>query len=323
MEGDYTVPNDIPIPNFVTVRLVAQTLSQRAQCHILLREPDKALRDLMLMRDMCHCLEGRPTARPMTLVAAMIDTAVMGLYVQTIGQGFQMNVWREPELAALEQQLKEVDLVPLLAGGLDCERVSGCWTIEHMTAQSYKNMLEKYQLYGKSKPHSSLEYFKDPVYQTLFFGPSGWKYQNMALVARLHANGIGGVDMNNKTMVPHVAGAASIEVDKAFNTKSKFVPLIAIAAMMVPNFSRASQTVAQNQTLANQARIVCALERYHLARGSYPETLDALVPQFIDVLPHDVIGGQPLKYARKDGNYTLGALGWDEKTYGDWPYHEK
>ena len=43
--------------------------------------------------------------------------------------------------------------------------------------------------------------------------------------------------------------------------------------------------------MANEAQIVCALERYRLAHGEYPGTLDALSPQFIEKIPHDIIGG--------------------------------
>ena len=65
-----------------------------------------------------------------------------------------------------------------------------------------------------------------------------------------------------------------------------------------PHFLKGWQTTAHNQTLVNEAQIACALERYHLAHDEYPETLDALSPQFIEKIPHDIINGQPLKYRR-------------------------
>ncbi|HEX3890526.1 MAG TPA: hypothetical protein VHX90_06715, partial [Verrucomicrobiae bacterium] len=71
MDGDYSIPYQIPIPNFVSVRIVAQTLAQRAKCDLLLGQPDKALQELTLLHDMRHLLEAAPTGKPMTLVAAM------------------------------------------------------------------------------------------------------------------------------------------------------------------------------------------------------------------------------------------------------------
>ena len=60
-----------------------------------------------------------------------------------------------------------------------------------------------------------------------------------------------------------------------------------------------------------------ALERYRLAHGEYPDSLDALAPQFIAKVPHDVIGGQPLHYRRtSDGQFVLYSVGWNETDDG-------
>jgi hypothetical protein len=84
-----------------------------------------------------------------------------------------------------------------------------------------------------------------------------------------------------------------------------------------PHFLKGWQTTAHNQTLANEAQIVCALGRYRLAHDEYPATLDALVPQFIEKLPHDIIGGQPLIYRRTgDGKFLLYSVGWNETDDG-------
>src|SRR5690606_16045055 len=87
MSGDYSQPFAIPIPDFITVRMVAQTLSHRAKSYLLIGEPENAMRELTLMHELCRLLEGRPTGKPMTLVAAMINVAVTGLYVETVAEG--------------------------------------------------------------------------------------------------------------------------------------------------------------------------------------------------------------------------------------------
>ena len=54
------------------------------------------------------------------------------------------------------------------------------------------------------------------------------------------------------------------------------------------------------------------MQRYRLAQDEYPETLDVLSPKFIETVPHDVIGGQPLKYHRTaDGKFSLYSVGWN------------
>ena len=78
--------------------------------------------------------------------------------------------------------------------------------------------------------------------------------------------------------------------------------------------------VAGAQTAFNQAAIACALERYRLAKGSFPGALETLVPQFISLLPNDVLTGEPYKYRlTDDGRFVLYSVGWDEKDDGGVP----
>jgi hypothetical protein len=86
---------------------------------------------------------------------------------------------------------------------------------------------------------------------------------------------------------------------------------------LLPALDRTAEGFARAQTTVDLARIACALERYRLANGQFPATLQALAPKFIETLPHDVINGQPLKYRRTDdGQFVLYSVGWDEKDDG-------
>ena len=41
------------------------------------------------------------------------------------------------------------------------------------------------------------------------------------------------------------------------------------------------------------------------------------MPRFIEKLPHDIIGGKPLKYRRTDdGHFVLYSIGWNETDDG-------
>jgi len=94
-------------------------------------------------------------------------------------------------------------------------------------------------------------------------------------------------------------------------------PFKVLASVAIPNIKRAGQTLLRNQTMANHAQIVCALERYHLAHGEYPETLEALTPGLIEKIPTDLVGGQPPHYRRNaDGTFLLYSIGWSEQNHG-------
>ena len=64
------------------------------------------------------------------------------------------------------------------------------------------------------------------------------------------------------------------------------------------------------------ARVAIALERYRLAHGEYPDSLDALAPQFMEKIPHDIINGEPLHYRLDDARFVLYSVGWNERDDG-------
>ena len=57
------------------------------------------------------------------------------------------------------------------------------------------------------------------------------------------------------------------------------------------------------------ARTVFALEDYRIAHGWYPDTLDALIPEYLDEIPEEPAFGDLLMYTLDDTGYTL-ALPW-------------
>src|ERR1017187_1425692 len=96
------------------MRSVAQVLAQRTKCYLLLGQPEKALHEITLLDDSRRLLEAAPTGKPMTLVAAMINVAITGLYVETVADGLRKNAWQEPQLVALQKQFKEINLLPVV-----------------------------------------------------------------------------------------------------------------------------------------------------------------------------------------------------------------
>jgi hypothetical protein len=91
----------------------------------------------------------------------------------------------------------------------------------------------------------------------------------------------------------------------------------AFSRLIFGNLMRSFQRAALRQNRANQTIVACALERYRLANGKYPDDLAALTPQFAEQLPFDVCGGKPLKYRLSpDGQFLLYGVGWNEKDDG-------
>jgi hypothetical protein len=132
----------------------------------------------------------------------------------------------------------------------------------------------------------------------------------MVVVAKLNQKYLDAFDADGQVFSPRQLDASMRDVQASF---IHINPQNFLAAICVPNFSRACQRLARTQTLVNEANVACALERYRAVQGDFPETLDLLVPGFIQKLPADVIGGQPLRYRRKSpDNFLLYSVGWNE-----------
>jgi len=322
--GDYSQTYFQPIPNFITLRALAQLLAQRAQCEFLLGQPDQALRDLTLVHDLCRILEHRPTGQPTTLVEAMINVAITGLYAGTIADGFRFHVWQEPQMAALQEQLKEIDLPPQVANAFRWGMVASTHTFETTPAAKIAGLLTSADTLARDKETGIWTKLKNPMYLFLKVAPRGWIHQNMVNTAQTESKVMADFDLGDDIISPRVFDETARSLEKQLRRRS---PFNIWAAYVIPNTAKATQTTAHTQTLANEAQIVCALERYRLVHGEYPETLDALTPQFIHKLPHDIIGGppaqgsgsasQPLHYRRTaGGQFILYSVGWNETDDG-------
>lgn len=76
---------------------------------------------------------------------------------------------------------------------------------------------------------------------------------------------------------------------------------------------RAAEAEARRRILIT----AIALERFRLKHGSYPNSLDALAPDWLKTVPTDFMNNEPLRYSlRGDGHFLLYSIGLDEKDDG-------
>jgi hypothetical protein len=146
----------------------------------------------------------------------------------------------------------------------------------------------------------------------LYLMPDGWYFENELTVAEMHRQFfLPMIDTNLQVALPKIRKDAN-----EYFKKLNLGPWNMIA-LLSADLRSSGRKFAYGQNSINMARVACALERYRLAHGEYPETLDALAPQFIAQIPHDIIGGKPLHYRRTDGGkFLLYSIGWNETDDG-------
>jgi len=124
------------------------------------------------------------------------------------------------------------------------------------------------------------------------------------------------IDINNKRFIevgdvkiPNPAAMLGIEA-----RTDAFTALI--MSILMPAFESASRT--ETRTLASEqcTYAVLAVERYRLNHGQLPESLNDLVPDYLDKLPTDPFSGEPVLYKRGDNGFTVYTVGDNLKDDG-------
>ena len=81
------------------------------------------------------------------------------------------------------------------------------------------------------------------------------------------------------------------------------------ASILIPSLTAYVLLGARDCARLHLALAAIAAERYRLKHGSLPESLDALVPNFLEAIPMDPFDGKPVRYKRLEKGYCLYSIG--------------
>ena len=286
------------LPWLANVKRCCQLFQLRILAELDNGQSQQALEDVKLLLQVNDSLRSQPF-----LISHLVRMAVMAITLQPVYEGLARQRWSDAQLMELEQVLARQDFLADFEFAMKGEKVFAIEAFEKQRITRESKQLEE---------HSGTNKIVTTSYR---FMPSAYFYQNELNFAQMHQRFIVPlVDLTNRVVVP----AALRQAQAAVQSETKHYSYYKVRALMVfPAISKAVMKFATIQAQMDLARVACALERHRLAHGEYPETLDALAPQFIEKLPHDIINGQPLHYRRsEDGKFVLYSVGWDEKDDG-------
>ena len=87
-------------------------------------------------------------------------------------------------------------------------------------------------------------------------------------------------------------------------------------SLITPAFESAIKSDRQSLAFSQLVDLGLALRAYQFAQGRYPETLDALVPEYVEAIPLDFATGAPLKYERRGDGVVVYSVGPDGEDDG-------
>jgi hypothetical protein len=293
------------VPNFVNIRSVAQAVATHANLCWVDQRPALALQDLQLLQRLAEVTASTPT-----LVGGMIRVAIWGLYSETVLGGLEEGALRDADLVAIQAQIKDVNLLDAFTRCLRAERAAELQLLTRSPSQIAK-LLATNPAPGTRGFRFTLSAWNDwleDVRLRFRLRSTAWMCQNKLTMARSYQEALDQVDASERVHAQTLATSFNRAV-QSFSSS----PEGGLARMLVPNCARAALVSAQKHTALSQLRVACGLERYRRKHGRYPESLNLLIPAYLDAVPNDVFTGRPLQYRRiATGGYQLWSVGWDE-----------
>ncbi|MGA2870031.1 MAG: hypothetical protein ABSF34_12845, partial [Verrucomicrobiota bacterium] len=282
-DGDQAVAGTL-LPHLAALKRCAQILNVRAIAELADNQNQKALDEIELLFHLNNSLHNSPL-----LISELVQIAIMNIEMQPIWEGLAGHKWSDQQLAELETELSKMDFLAYYELSVRSERA--------LAITGFDTQRRTHEVVVPLKDG-------DTMNVKMILMPSAYFYQNELAFAQMSEQwSLPLVDTNSRVISPE--NHRRIEAD--IHAQRKHLSLYAVQArMLAPVLAPIVKKLAFAQAIIDLARVGCALERYRLAHGKYPQTLDTLTPQFIAEVPHDIINGQPLHYRlRPDGQFIL------------------
>lgn len=270
-----------------------KALSLRAVASIAVGRGDDALSDILLATALSEKLNETPS-----MIQYLVAVSVVGQALKSVDEGLNKKAWSPSDLLKLEKALARINHLELSVRSLQVESAVCNVAMElHARSGKVENVLLVAGLSGQGEDWLVALYAKKMSF---------WR-ENQIWMARARDEDVTMFDFRAERWTPKNRMYVAENIT-GFFAKAE----LAIAGNASSGFQDVwTQNVLFSHSRVRMAGLACALERYRIAKGGYPEKLDALLPDFLQKLPHDPCDGKPFRYRLSDGGYLLYSIGMD------------
>ncbi len=287
---DYTISPPVmrPLGPITAPIKLSKIITLHAVLALDHHQPDLALADI---KTNYKLLSG--TSADPSLVGGLVAIGVAAIDGAAIYDGLARHAWNDAQLVELQDQLAKADFLS-----------------KYQFTMRGEIITETIPNYDWIKLLQTKKRDVAPMYG---FYPAGWLEQDKTKMVNFLFRELKSIDPQSRRAFPDINRQVEIETEQAESLPWRLAPWNLFFVVSAPTFTNISIKFAVAQVWIDEARIACALERYHLAKGVYPNSLDALAPADIAAVPHDIMNGQPYHYQlRPDGTFALYSVGWNQ-----------
>jgi hypothetical protein len=319
IQYDAEDPFLILLPHLAALKRGSQVLQLRSAARLQNGQTEKAFDDVKLALRLTDSVRTEPI-----MISHLVRIAMLKTTLQPVWEGLAEHRWSDEQLVTLDAELVKLDFLADYELSRRGELGGLPKALEYRRHTRNPESIFYFSEYDNNQKH--LPGVKLAVF-AFRYCPGGWFYQNQLRFCRFTLqNDLPMLDASRQLASPASAKRAS---DAQLKEVAHLNPYNFIENKLLfppPPFdylvrNELAEKFARAQSSVDLARVAIALERYRLAHGEYPQSLDALTPQFIAKLPHDVINGQSLHYRHDpsspgsgaaSGQFVLYSVGWNE-----------
>lgn len=301
----------ILLPHLGILKRFVQALKLRASAELASGQTQPALQDVALAFKVTDAVKEEPI-----LISALVRMAELRLCLQPIWEGMAAQAWSPDQLKELQYKLSGFDFLTDARKAFDDDRSALGNTSIEFVRKSPSKRAEAIGLFDSLNTGTDYSPFASVF---LCLVPSGWFYWEELEYDRMYDQLVMPlIDVNKRVVSPELAASTQQELQAQLRGDPLSLTLHhrLFARLLVPAVSNLAPKVARTQTAADLGVTACAIERYRLAKGGYPDDLTQLVPAFLAKVPTDVIDGKPLRYRKEGQRFALYSIGWNGQDDG-------
>ncbi len=273
------------MPHLTPFDGATQIVLLRMIAHLAQGDSASAYEDFRVGIRLYTALEKEPT-----LIAGMIRLMALARLENCVWAGLAQHKWAAQDLEKITADFTRLRLMDDYALTIGSERGFNNMIYEQLVRTGTTGIPPLLQLVNANQPS------KPSIAAKFISGlmPTGWLRLSQARTNRYFDEMLNRVSQDPPRIYPErpepslPANLSQVGIVE----RTRYI----LFFTLVPALSDIERKYAYAQTTADQTRIACALERHRLAHGSFPASLDALVPDYLSALPRDVMNGQPLHF---------------------------
>jgi len=289
----------VTLPHLNVLMKLSKLYAVRARAELREGQPDAAMADVQSVFRLSQTVKDEPF-----LISMLVRIAICQVGLQAVWEGLEERKWTDAQLSELQTNLEKEDFPKGLALAFRGERAGANEIL--LSALKKPEIIPLMMSMSGAQENSQWRFI-----------PSALIYRNMLAVNQYHDRFRFASDSAAHRISPDVfKSAESSLLDVTVSVLGLHPPNLykALARLLLPALNSVGSKAAYAQVSIDEGVVACALERYRLANGQFPDALEKLMPAYLKTLPPDVTTGDKLHYRlNDDGTFLLYSTGWEGK----------